>query len=121
MAKTIDDSVLDAALNETATATALRVCAGQPVSVADAITKTLATETMTGGDFTIANGDTSGRKTTVAAQTGLSVTTSGTADHVSLDDGIDLLLVTTTASAVVLTASGTVDVSAFDQEIADPT
>ena len=120
MAKFTDDSIFDAACTERATATAQRVCAGQPVSVADAITKTLATRAITGGNFTIADGDVSGRKSTVDQATDISVSATGTADHVSLDDGTTLLEVTT-CNSLALTSGGTVTVPAYDSEFQDPT
>jgi len=74
-----------------------------------------------GGDYTIADGDSSGRKLTVTAQSGVSVTATGTATHVVLADdvGSELLYVTTCTSQA-LTSGGSVDVPAFDIEIADP-
>jgi hypothetical protein len=72
------------------------------------------------GDYTIADGDTNGRKLTVLQQTAMSITASGTANHIVLDDGTTLLYVTT-ATAQALTSGGTVTVPAWDIEIADPT
>lgn len=120
MGKLHHDDVLDAALNEVATCIKMRVCSAEPTSRANAITLTLAEHTLTGGDFTNANGDTSGRKVTIAAQAGIAVDVSGTGNHISLDDGTTQLLVTT-ATGVVLTSGGTVDVGAFDDEFLDPT
>jgi hypothetical protein len=71
-------------------------------------------------DYTVANGDTSGRKITTAAKSGVSVTASGTATHVSLDDGTTLLYVTTCTSQS-LTSGNTVNIPAWKVEIADPT
>jgi len=124
MAKFTDDSVLDAALAEIATATRLVVCSGQPANFAGiaavALADVVVTPGLGGGDFTAANGDTSGRKVTVAAQTGVNVDTSGTATHVALDDGSTLLQVTTCTSQA-LTSGNTVNVPAYDIEFADVT
>lgn len=80
----------------------------------------LAQGSITGGDFTKANGDVSGRKSTLAAQTALSIHTSGTADHVAtLDDTTKELRDVTTNTAQALTSGGTVDTAAFDHEIGD--
>lgn len=82
----------------------------------------LAKGTVTSGNFTKANGDTSGRKTTLAAQTGLSIHTTGTGNHVATaDDTTKTLRDVTTCTGQALTSGGTVDTSAFDHEIADPT
>lgn len=123
MAKWTDDSVLDAALDKVATATRLVVTSGQPANFAGIAAVALADVTMTAGagngDYTKANGDTSGRKLTVAAQSGVPIDASGTATHVCLDDGTTLLQVTTCTSQA-LTAGGTVDVPAYDVEFNDP-
>lgn len=122
MAKSIADSVLDAALDKIATADLMTVCNAEPTTRTEAVTTfALADQAMVGGDYTKANGDTSGRKTTVAAKAGITVDTTGTGDHVALVDATELLLVTTAAVGVALTSGGTVDVSAFKDEIADPT
>ena len=119
MAKVVLDAVMDAALNEVKNnATTLHVCALQPTSRADAITKSLANVAITSTDFTLANGDASGRKSTCAAQTGISIGSSGDADHIAVIDGTRLLVVTTCATQT-LTSGGTVDTNAWDHEIAD--
>jgi hypothetical protein len=73
-----------------------------------------------GGDYSAAaNGDTNGRKVTVAAQTGNNASASITATHVCLDDGVTLLYVTTCA-AVATNSGQPFNVAAWDIEIADP-
>ena len=118
MAKFLGDAVLDAALDELATGTRLVVCSGQPANYAGIASVALADETLTSGDFTKANGDSSGRKVTVAQQSSIDIDSSGTATHVSIDDGSNLLAVTTCTSQA-LTSGGTVTVPAFKLEIAD--
>ena len=120
MAKIVDDSVLDGAFNVLNDATREVVCSGQPANFAGIAAVTLATVTTAPGDFTIANGDVSGRKCTVAAKNGLTVSSSGTATHVSLDNGSTLLYVTTCTSQA-LTSGNTVNVPSWKVEIADPT
>lgn len=124
MAKFVADAVLDAPLNKIATATRLVVCSGQPANFAGIAAVALADVTMTAGagngDYTIADGDVSGRKLTVLAQTGVPVDSSGTATHIALDDGTTLLHVTTCTSQV-LTAGNTVNTPAYDAEFADVT
>lgn len=63
----------------------LFICSQQPTTYAEASsTYMLATVNITTTDFTVADGDTSGRKVTVAAQSTISPTNSGTATHVAL-------------------------------------
>jgi hypothetical protein len=120
MAKIVDDSVLDAAMNKIKTATRMVVCSSQPANFAGIAAVNLAQVTMAGGDYTTANGDSSGRKVTMAAKNSVSVTATNTATHVSLDDGTTLLYVTTCASTA-LTSGNTVNISTWKIEIQDPT
>lgn len=121
MGKKVHNDVLDAALDEIATAIELYICTSEPADRAAAIAASLiSAHTMTGGDYTNADGDTSGRKVTVAEQADLSITGSGTATHIVLCDSSVVLLVTTCTSQA-LTSGGTVTVPAWDAEIADPT
>lgn len=123
MAKWANDLIMDAALDETATGTRMFVCSAQPTDYADAASLALAEATLDSGDFSKSNGDTSGRKVTVAAQNGLLIDESGTATHVAIGRAADttLLIVTTcTSQALVANGENTVNVPAFDQEIADP-
>ena len=122
MGKSVHDNVIDAALDEIATGTLLSVTSdvGTPTD----LTNTLASVALTAGDgngyFTIANGDTSGRKITVAQQADVSITAPGTALHIVISLGGTILL-TTTCTSQALTSGGTVTIPAFDDEIADPT
>lgn len=124
MAKFTADAVLDAALAKVATATRLVVTSAQPANFAGIAAVTLASVVMTAGagngDYTLADGDVSGRKLTVLAQNGVSVTASGNATHICLDDGTTLLQVTTCTSQA-LTSGNTVNVPAYDIEFADVT
>lgn len=124
MAKSVNNDVLDAALNLIKNnGTRLAVCSAQPTTYAEAMTTyALATVTIDSADFTgPADGDTNGRKLTVNAQTGISVTASGDATHVAVCDltGTRLLYVTT-CTLQALTSGNTVDTPAWDIEIADP-
>lgn len=81
----------------------------------------LADTAMAGTDFTHADGDTSGRKTSVSQKTGVPVDASGTADHVALlDTTAKRLLYVTTATSQTLTAGNTLTLNGWDIEIADP-
>lgn len=123
MAKFVNDLVMDAALAAIAQGNILTVCSQQPTNRTEAIsTYKLADVAMTpgsgNGDYLIANGDTNGRKLTILQQTDIPVDSSGTATHVAICDGTNLLLVTTCTSQA-LTTGNTVTVPAFDDEIAD--
>ena len=121
MAKWVADSVLDAALDAIAAATIMTACSAQPTTRTEAVTTyALADVTMDSGDYSKANGDSSGRKLTVAQQAGVTVDSSGTATHVALCDGSNLLYVTTCISQA-LTAANTVTFNSWKIEIADPT
>ncbi|MBK8184723.1 MAG: hypothetical protein IPK79_13560 [Vampirovibrionales bacterium] len=123
MAKKVEDHFLDAYLNQLDNCTTLHVTSAEPANHAGIAAVTLANVTLTAGagngDYTIANGDTSGRKLTVAQQASISITGSGTATHVVLTDATNIWMTTCTSQA--LTSGGTVTVNAFDVEIADPT
>jgi len=125
MSKFASDNILEGTLDRIAACTRLRVCAGQPTDYADAVTKTLASVVVDSGDFAKADGDTSGRKVTVAQQSSITITASGTADHVVLtkeDQSPSLLQIGTTCTSQALVANGTntVTVPAFKAEVRDP-
>jgi hypothetical protein len=126
MAKWANDSVMDAALAYIDDSTLLTVCSAQPTTYAEASsTYKLADVVMTAGagngDYTLANGDTNGRKLTVAQQANMDIDSNGTATHVALSiSGSSTLVYVTTCTSQVLTAGGTVTVPAWDIEIADP-
>lgn len=126
MAKSVNDLVLDAALNYLKNnVTRITVCTTQPTTYTEGnATYALADVTVDSTDFTVANGDTNGRKVTVGAQSSVLIDTSGTALHVALlDVSNSALLYVTTCTSQALTANGsnTVNIPAFDIEIADPT
>lgn len=124
MAKSVHNDVLDGALNVIdANATRMTVCSSEPTTYTEGnATFALADITIDGTDIAIADGDTSGRKATIAAQAGVTIDTSGTATHVALLDVANTkLLYVTTCTSQALTAAGTVDFPAWDIEIADPT
>ena len=124
MAKAIPDAILDKTLDEIATATKQVLCSAQPTTYTEAnATYALADIVVDGTDFTKANGDTNGRKVTIAAQTGVLIDTSGTGTHIALVRTADstLIYVTTcTSQAVTANGSNTVNFPAWDVEIADP-
>lgn len=125
MAKSVHNDVLDGALNIIKNnCTRMTVCSAEPTTYTEGnATYALADVTMAATDFTNADGDTSGRKTTVAAKSSVLIDTSGTATHVALLDvsNTKLLYVTTcTSQALTANGSNTVNFPAWDIEIADP-
>ncbi|MHC1728068.1 MAG: hypothetical protein AB9866_19040 [Syntrophobacteraceae bacterium] len=122
MAKLFHDDVLDAALDKLATCTHLTFCSSQPANYAGIAAVALAAATLTAGDgngdYVIAD-DTSGRKLTVGAQTGMTPSANGTVTYAVLDDGTTLLNATTVTSQAVTTAQ-TWNSPAFKLAIADP-
>jgi len=125
MAKAIPDAILDKTLDEIATATRMILCNAQPTTYTEAnATFALSDVTLSGVDFTKANGDTSGRKVTIAAKTGVLIDISGTGNHIALVRVSDTTLIyvtTCTSQAVTANGSNTVNFPAWDVEIADPT
>lgn len=133
MAKRVNTNVLDAALNVIKTGISgvgpcnkQVICSAEPTNYTEAnATYKLAEVTMTGTDFTLANGAGGGntpRKVTVGAKSGVSVGTSGTATHVALIDTVNsVLLLVTTCTSQALTAGNTVNIPAWADEIGAPT
>lgn len=127
MSKWANDTIMDAALGVVDDATLICVCSQQPATYAEASsTYKLASTTLTAGagngDFTLADGDSSGRKITISQKSNISIASSGTATHVALCvSGSSTLLYVTTCTSQVLTAGGTVTVPSWRIEISDPT
>lgn len=121
MAKYLNPTeVLDALLDGVAQGTIMTVCSAQPTNRTEAVTTyALADVTIDSGDFTKANGDVSGRKVTVAEQEEISIDVSGTATHVAICDGTNLLAVTTCTSQA-LVSGNTVTIPAWKVEVSAP-
>lgn len=120
MAKWANDSVMDAALDKIATGTIMTACSAQPTTRTEAVTTyKLADIVIDSGDFSKANGDTSGRKVTIAQQADVTIDSSGDVTHVAICDGSNLLYVTT-CTTQTLTSGNTVTFPAWDVEFADP-
>ena len=123
MAKFLHDDVLDggpAYLKDNCDK--ITVCSAQPTTYTEGnATYALADVAVDTTDFTLANGDTSGRKVTVAAQATVPIDTSGNATHVAyLDTSTSKLLGATTCATQALTSGGTVTIPAHDLEVSDP-
>lgn len=123
MAKVIPTAVLDLPLNEIATGERITILSGEPANFAAIAALTLAEGELTpgagNGDFTLGAGDVSGRKLTVSQQDSLDISDDGDATHLAIDDGVNLLVVTT-CTTQTLTQGGTVTVAAWDVEFRAP-
>lgn len=88
MPKTVHNDVLDGALNIIKNnCTSEVLCSQEPTSYAEASsTYALADVTVDSSDFTAGDGDTSGRKLTVAQQASVTVDTTGKGTHIALLD-----------------------------------
>lgn len=124
MAKAAPDATIDGTLDIIALSTIMTVCSAQPTTYTEAVTTyALADVVIDSADFTKANGDTSGRKVTIGAQNGVLIDTSGTATHIALCTTTGTLLryiTTCTSQALTANGSNTVNIPAWDVEIADP-
>jgi len=128
MAKSTHNDILDAALNYVAdNGDRIFICSAEPTDYTEASsTYALAVNIMTegdgNGDYTIADGDASGRKLTVSEQATITVDTTGTATHIAIGDSVaSKLLLVTTCTSQLITIGNTATIPAFDEEIADPT
>jgi len=127
MGKLVPDSVIDSMLDLIANGVdRIDICKDTPVDYSTATTagthslgSVAVTAGVGGGDWTRANGDTSGRKLTLAQQTGVSIGTSGTATHIAGTDGASVFYFATTCTSQVVTAGNTATINTFDIEISD--
>ena len=100
MGKSAHDDVLDALLEEIKDNTNLLcACSTQPTTRTEAaVTYMLATVAIDSSDFTLADGASGGRKATISAQSGITITNNGTVAHLAIVDNSKLYFVTTTSS-----------------------
>jgi hypothetical protein len=119
MAKWANTSVLDTLLDKVATGNQIIVTTSQPADRTAALAASLASTTLIPGDFTKAAGSPSGRQVTVAQKANISVSASGTATHVCIVDGTNLLYVTTVTSQA-LTSGNTVTIPAWKITVTNP-
>lgn len=122
-----NDYVLEGALERIAEADRLFLCSDEPATYNEASsTMMLAQDTLTpgdgNGDFTVADGDSNGRKVTVDARTIASASNSGTANHVALCDSGNsrVLWVGTLSSSIGITSGNPVYVPDFKVTVPDP-
>lgn len=118
----LSDTVYDVALQYIIdNADVLNLCSTVPTTYTEAITTyKLADIAVTAPDFAISNGDVSGRKVRVAAQTGIVVDADGTPVVAALtDSGNTELLMHAPCTSDLLHVGNLVNTNAFDIEILD--
>lgn len=125
MAKTVDQNVQDAALNDIKNnANKMVVLSAQATTYTEAnATFMLANVVVASGDFTLAAGDVSGRKVTIGAKSGIAVSNSGTATHIGqIDTANTRVKAQTTCTSQAINTGGTVDVPSYKVlEVQNPT
>jgi len=123
MGKSVNDAVLDAALNYIKTnGDVMYACSGEPANYAGVAAVALADVAMASGDYTVADGSTSGRKVTMAEKSGVTIDASGTATHIAIvkSAATATLLYVTTCNSLYLTAGQTMTFGSWAIEIRDP-
>jgi hypothetical protein len=123
MAKQAPDATIDSMFDYIDQCNIMHVCSAEPANYAGIAAVSLADVALTPDtDFTKANGDTSGRKVTVAAKNAVTVDASGTATHIAIARTTDSTLrYVTTCTSQALTSGNTVNIPAWKIEVADPT
>lgn len=109
MAKVVPDAFLDGGLTLDTALNQVIVCAGQPTSYADAAARALATGTLAAP--TLGAGSPDGRQSSIPAVSGITITASGTADHICYRDTTNSRYIVTTCASTALVANGTNTVS----------
>lgn len=122
MAKAAHDDVTDAYLEEILNnANSLCACSAQPTTRTEAVsTYMLATVAVTSGDFTVADAASGGRKVTISAKSGITISNNGTLTHLAIVDNSKLYFVTTTNSQD-LVAGNLLNVPSWTITVGDPT
>ncbi len=125
MAKKIPDDVKDAAVDDIAdNGDKLDLCSAEPANYAGIAAVSLGQVTLTtgdgNGDYTKGDGDVSGRKLTVAAQS-ITGSADGTATHVVISDSTNSKIKGITTCNIPVQSGQNVPLNAFDLwEIRDP-
>ena len=121
MGKSAHNDVLDALLEEMEdNANLLCACSTEPTTRTEAaVTYMLATVALNSADFTLADGGSGGRKATISAQSGITITNNGTVAHLAIIDNSKLYFVTTTSSQS-LVAGNLLNIPAWTITVNDP-
>lgn len=123
MGKQAPDATIDAMFDYIDLCNIQHICSAEPANYAGIAAVSLGSVAMVPNtDFTKANGDTSGRKVTMAAKNAVSITGTGNATHLALALTSDSTLryVTTCTSQAVVNGN-TANIPAWKVEVADPT
>lgn len=123
MAKRFPTATLDGLLDVIAAGDKIVVCSAEPTTFAEANATFLLAGVVAVPvtDFTKAAGSPTGRKVTVAAKNGVSVTATGTATHVAVIRTADSTLrAVTTCTSQALTSGNTVNIPAHAYTVVDP-
>lgn len=108
------DVTLDKILDYVATANRLVICSGSPTDYTSASATNMLAYIQTSSGCYVKAADVSGRKLTVAAQTGIPIVNSGDALAVALlETSASALLYVTTASFQTVTAGGSLDTNSW--------
>ena len=105
MGKKIPDAQMDVTLNDIKTnADVYHICTDEPANYAGIAALSLGSVAIEDSDFTVGDGDTSGRKITVAQQS-VTPTGDGDVDHIVIADSVNELIkgITTCTSTTVST------------------
>jgi hypothetical protein len=124
-APVIFDPVYDAALAKLATCTRVSACTAPPANFAGIAAVSVGNYTLTAGtgngDWLIADGDTSGRKITLLAQSGNNGTATGAAECLAFDDGTTLLGIIDASGQTINNGSPWTIAQVKVYEFSDPT
>ena len=117
MAKVVPDYFIDNGIAADVNLNGVRVCAGQPSSFADIASRTLASGSA--GSVTVGAGTPDGRQSNLPGVADMTITASGTADHiVYVNTGASLYYVTTcTPTALVANGSNKVSTAAGSRRV----
>lgn len=123
MGKSVHNDVLDQTLAYIQTnAEYVTACTAEPTTFAEVTTYKVGRAAVSSGDWTIADGDVSGRKVTLVEKTGVAVDSAGTVTHLAVtDDSVSKLLSVLTTDSRVITGNDSMKIPTFDLELRDPT
>lgn len=105
MSKFLSNGMLDGGLTKFGTATRITALSGQPITISDITTDyptgmRLASTTLAGEDFTLSTPVAGTRRSTVGEKANVTISATGTATHVAVDDGTDFAVTTCTSKSL---------------------
>ncbi len=115
MSKFVVDAALNASLQYIIdNCTAVHICSGDPTDLTETTTNSLANSAVVGGDWTLADGDTSGRKLTFGGKSAVTGTATGTGATACFVSGSALLLKTDISPTTSVSVGVALDIPAVD-------